>query len=996
MDSQSQRRQSVSDLNLEEILLAMADTEHKTHSVESTQRVGRSNSRPLPTPRAREKKPEKSPRPQSMPTNNDYFYEQYYYINSESPYYQPMMMHPDNGEVYDNGYQQQQQPQQQIYYDNQNYYNINNRHSMYEQTAAYNSNNPYDYYYEYESTTPPIQDIHYDYYNNNPAHYYPHQSQPLLHSQLPQDYYYYDPNQQYNQYDYNYLTEPGYDNQYYYQASPAIYTNSNLSTPRKPLPRLPSKKKRDDLGHHLTFGTPPIASSHHLGLFPHQNDSPNTEMLGINQWMDNNISMEIENERGIDTNNNNKQEENGIIQERKVEKKERKAEKAKKEYEENEILDLEEADSQENLDALLADITLKVTEENLNNIANNNKGIAKTLHTSTVLEEKMNNFNKLRMNNGNDNNNNNNNISHKETGPGSPLPPPRLSKEKASKRLTESYLRSPKPFLTLNQSKDFSPIVPSPLSDKPQIKNPILKVKESFRIGNNNNNQLNNKVFKRNSSKFQPIKVNNCIQLLSASVPVIDKEADGFDFDESDFEEIDVKVQTIKYNKQISIEELVNQNIVVGLKYDWQKIRAIFTWITNNIHYDNQSPINLLDSSDEENNNSDEENNNNSENNNSDNSSSSNSDSLNSEDEDEEDNNNTEYSESAKAVLIRGSCKKFGFANLFKAMIYCAGLECEVIEGVLKDPNNAYDLDKTPVINHAWNSVKIQGYYRLIDCGLAVSTHIFNLSKKLDQFYFLTNPSKMIFTHFPILEKYQYLKPTITYSLFQLLPFATSHFFDYGIKMLDLPESLITVNEDETGELNLMIPQDMQCSAEIETIEFKNNSNFKKFLPLVQCKSRENGRYCKIMIRIKGKENRAILKVRCGYPKESSKYQLPFCFSIKLEHNGHKSPEEFVKLLPSPKQFFIIEPVNFDLLYNINYRFHVLPSILESYHFKLALRSPSMKIHKFVYYPGDQGYVANVTLRERGQWAISYMVENKQERASKRDPWINVACYRCI
>ncbi|KAJ9051870.1 hypothetical protein DSO57_1000530 [Entomophthora muscae] len=361
--------------------------------------------------------------------------------------------------------------------------------------------------------------------------------------------------------------------------------------------------------------------------------------------------------------------------------------------------------------------------------------------------------------------------------------------------------------------------------------------------------------------------------------------------------------------------------------------------------------------------------------------------------ESSDDENGEEYLETPKAVLLRRACRQFGFANLFKAMAESAGLECEVIEGFLKDPNDAAEPSKTPEANHAWICVKIQGYYRFIDCGLSVPNHPYNIHKKLDLFYFLTNPSKLIFTHFPLNRAHQYLRPPIPFSNFVLLPFVTSTYFDFGVRFLDLPEGVLTIHEDQTGELNLSIPEDMKCWAEIE-IPDPTGRGVRRLSPLVQCRAREDGRIAKVMLRVKGKSPTALLRFRCGYPQESK--QLPYCFSLRLAHTGIKAPEEFVKILPSPAEFFIMDPLNFDLLYNIAYRFHVLPGSTESRHFKLALRSPSMKVHKFVYYPGDQGYIANVTLRERGQWAISYMVHSKEERPSKRDPWINVACYRCI
>ena len=60
-----------------------------------------------------------------------------------------------------------------------------------------------------------------------------------------------------------------------------------------------------------------------------------------------------------------------------------------------------------------------------------------------------------------------------------------------------------------------------------------------------------------------------------------------------------------------------------------------------------------------------------------------------------------------------------------------------------------------------------------------------------------------------------------------------------------------------------------------------------------------------------------------------------------------------------------------------------------------------MKIYKFVYYPTNNPphYLLNLTLRERGQWAISYYLHDSQltkKKKKNKDPWINIACYKCI
>ena len=96
-----------------------------------------------------------------------------------------------------------------------------------------------------------------------------------------------------------------------------------------------------------------------------------------------------------------------------------------------------------------------------------------------------------------------------------------------------------------------------------------------------------------------------------------------------------------------------------------------------------------------------------------------------------------------------------GFANLFNEMSKEAGLESRIIKGYVKD---FAEMDlRFP--NHAWNGVKIDGEWKLLDATWASVNNETNLRTnaqlenknvryKLDHF-FLVNPTRMIYTHMP-------------------------------------------------------------------------------------------------------------------------------------------------------------------------------------------------------------------------------------------------------
>ena len=73
---------------------------------------------------------------------------------------------------------------------------------------------------------------------------------------------------------------------------------------------------------------------------------------------------------------------------------------------------------------------------------------------------------------------------------------------------------------------------------------------------------------------------------------------------------------------------------------------------------------------------------------------------------------------------------------------------------------------------HAWNIVKIYDEYFIIDATWGV-----DINKYENEFYFLADPYKIIFTHLPDDSHYQLLSSKITVEQFYNLPFITSNDF---------------------------------------------------------------------------------------------------------------------------------------------------------------------------------------------------------------------------
>lgn len=96
-----------------------------------------------------------------------------------------------------------------------------------------------------------------------------------------------------------------------------------------------------------------------------------------------------------------------------------------------------------------------------------------------------------------------------------------------------------------------------------------------------------------------------------------------------------------------------------------------------------------------------------------------------------------------------------GYSNLFNEMCASVGIESRIVKGYVK----VFAGDDLQSPNHAWNSVKIDGKWNLLDVTWASMNNELDqipengknidfARKKLD-YFFMVNPAKMILTHLP-------------------------------------------------------------------------------------------------------------------------------------------------------------------------------------------------------------------------------------------------------
>ena len=157
-------------------------------------------------------------------------------------------------------------------------------------------------------------------------------------------------------------------------------------------------------------------------------------------------------------------------------------------------------------------------------------------------------------------------------------------------------------------------------------------------------------------------------------------------------------------------------------KNDLEKVSNIYQWIVQNIHYDQKAFKN----------------------------------------------GNRRINRSNTDILERKKAICWGYSSLFKAMCEVAAIPCEIISGYGKTSLNTPPNLESP--NHAWNSVKIDSSWYLLD-----ATWDSNLQGKINPFeqkfghsYFLTPPKYFIVNHLPANPEWQLLDCLISIKEYQL------------------------------------------------------------------------------------------------------------------------------------------------------------------------------------------------------------------------------------
>lgn len=154
-----------------------------------------------------------------------------------------------------------------------------------------------------------------------------------------------------------------------------------------------------------------------------------------------------------------------------------------------------------------------------------------------------------------------------------------------------------------------------------------------------------------------------------------------------------------------------------------------------------------------------------------------------------------------------------GYSNLYFALAEAMNLESVIIAGYAKGatPNEPKFQD----INHAWNAVKIDHSWYLLDATWgAGSVQEEKFKPQYKPYYFGTAPKEFIQNHFPSDQGWQLLSDSYTRAEFENLPNASSRFYNLGLELVN--HHNYQISTQNRVDLKFKAPQDVVAIAKLK------------------------------------------------------------------------------------------------------------------------------------------------------------------------------------
>lgn len=146
-----------------------------------------------------------------------------------------------------------------------------------------------------------------------------------------------------------------------------------------------------------------------------------------------------------------------------------------------------------------------------------------------------------------------------------------------------------------------------------------------------------------------------------------------------------------------------------------------------------------------------------------------------------------------------------GYAYLLQEMCSKARIQCLTIDGYGK--NSLDDIgESTKESNHSWNAVKIDGEWKLIDVtwSSGYTDHkVTQFTKEFSDFFFFTDPNEFLLSHYPELKSWIPPKSKLSAKEFSNGPVITPGYFEYGVKNFEPRNGQLVIRQKQIIELKI-------------------------------------------------------------------------------------------------------------------------------------------------------------------------------------------------
>ncbi|PWY79633.1 SH3 domain protein [Aspergillus heteromorphus CBS 117.55] len=290
----------------------------------------------------------------------------------------------------------------------------------------------------------------------------------------------------------------------------------------------------------------------------------------------------------------------------------------------------------------------------------------------------------------------------------------------------------------------------------------------------------------------------------------------------------------------------------------------------------------------------------------------------------------------------RGSPEEVAF--LVKEMCAAVGLHAEAINGFLKTPGELFDLDGLSRPNHWWNSVLVDGEWRIMDCSLSSPTNprrnqfVTGSSPVAEGWYFLARPLEICYTHVPVAPEEQHICPPISPDVLLALPAVCPPYFKLNMEFPDYDTSVSRIDGLEVMQIRLLVPADVECAAEVEATalacdadgDFFESGEIVRKRALIQPDWVNGQKRITVKAVLPGNEGQGVVKVyagKKGLMHSSRDIPHPLALALPIIHSNDNPPYDFVLRHPTPHaqrhDLYIMQPQCAKLAVNNTFVFAV-------------------------------------------------------------------------